>query len=94
MAKRQTPIERFIAEIPSDRRRAYDARQLKAGLTRVTVSVPIERAGDLKTFARFLRNSDPEVLANWRQNLEEYLADTYRHFDEWCADNPEEAAAL
>lgn len=85
MAKRLTPMERFIAEIPSDRRRAYDARQQKRGLVRVTVTVPIEHTESLKTFGRLLRNSDPAVIAMYRVWLEEYLGDTYRDFDEWEA---------
>lgn len=82
VAKRPTPIERFIADIPSDRRRAYDARQAKAGLVRVTVTVPFEHAESLKTFARLLRNSDPSVISMYRTWLEEYLRDTYADWDE------------
>lgn len=91
MAKALTPIERFIADIPPDRRRAFDARQLQRGLTRVTVTVPVEHVEDLKTFGRLLRNSDPEVMAMYRRWLEEYLADTYRDFDAWEAAEAAEA---
>lgn len=76
-----TPIERFISEIPEDRRRAFDQRQLLRGVSRVTVSVPTEHVEALKTFARFLRNSKPEHLAQWREDFQDYLADTYADFD-------------
>ena len=60
----------------------------------MTVTVPVEQAETLKTFARLLRNSDPAAIRSLRTQFEEYLADSYRDFDEWCAANPEEAANL
>ena len=77
-----TPIERFISDIPADRRRAYDARQLDAGFKRVTVTVPTKHVDDLKTFARLLRNSPPEVMDMYRVWLHEYLGDVYADWDE------------
>ena len=81
MSKRMTPIERFIAEIPADRRRAYDARQAKQGLVRVTVTVPLTHVESLKTFARLLRNSSMEELAQFRREFEDYLGDSYAAMD-------------
>jgi len=76
-----TPIERFIADIPADRRRAYDARQAQRGLKRVTVTVPAEHEEALKLFARFLRNTAPDELAEWRRQFHDYLGDSYGEFD-------------
>lgn len=77
-----TPIERFISDIPADRRRAFDARQFDAGITRVTVSVPLKYVDDLKTIARFFRNSSPETVEMYRVMVSEYLADLYRDWDQ------------
>lgn len=77
-----TPIERFISDIPADRRRAFDARQLDAGITRVTVSVPVQHVDDLKMIARFFRNSSPETVEMYRTMFSEYLADVHRDWDE------------
>lgn len=85
-----TPIERFIREIPADRRRAHEARQRLRGLTRVTVTVPASHAEDLKTFAKLLRNESDEVLAMYRTWLAEFLADHYRDFDAWVAEGEPE----
>lgn len=85
MAKRLTPIERFISEIPPDPRRAYDARQRAQGLHRVNVTVPVEHIETLKTFARFLRNTEPWILAQYKDQFSEYLADSFEDFDEACA---------
>lgn len=80
-----TPIERFISEIPADPRRAFDVRQRQRGLHRVTVTVPVDHIDDLKTFARFLRNTHPDELAEWRRQFHDYLADTYSDFDDAVA---------
>jgi hypothetical protein len=77
-----TPIERFISEIPSDRRRAFDARQSDAGLKRVTVTVPEKHADDLKTFARFLRNETAETISMYRSTMEDVLRDCQADWDE------------
>jgi hypothetical protein len=77
-----TPIERFISEIPADRRRAFDARQFDAGLKRVTVTVPEKHAEDLKTFARFLRNETPDTIAMYRAMMEDVLRDCQADWDE------------
>ena len=77
-----TPIERFLSEIPSDYRRAFDARQLQKGLKRVTVTVPIERIDDLKNFARFLRNSDPGSIDMFRDIMSDVLRGCYADWDD------------
>ena len=81
-----TPIERFIADIPPDRRRAFDARQADAGLRRVTVTVPVEYVEALKIVARFMRNGSatmgPEGMLEW---IEEAVRADYEAFDEWVA---------
>lgn len=82
MTKRPTPTERFVAEIPADRRRAYDARMLDRGLKRVSVTVPAEHLDSLKTFARFLRNSPSDFIELCRADFDQYLADCYRAYDE------------
>jgi hypothetical protein len=82
MAKALTPIERFISEIPADRRRAFDARQFYAGLKRVTVTVPEKHFEDLKTFARFLRNETPDTIAMYRATMEDVLRDCQADWDE------------
>jgi hypothetical protein len=82
MAKALTPIERFISEIPVDRRRAFDARQSDAGFKRVTVTVPEKHADDLKTFARFLRNETAETISMYRSTMEDVLRDCQADWDE------------
>lgn len=82
MVKRLTPIERFISDIPSDRRRAYDARMLQRGFTRVTVTVPSEYVDALKAFSRVLRNHHPDDVEHFKKDFSDYLADTYRAYDE------------
>lgn len=77
-----TPIERFIAEIPSDRRRAYDLRQEQAGFKRVNVTVPEKHVETLKLIARFLRNMDDDDVDYVRRMLEDGLACDYEAMDE------------
>lgn len=77
-----TPIERFILEIPSDRRRAFDQRQLENGLKRVTVTVPVDEVENLKLFARMLRNLEPWILAQYKDQFSQYLSDSFDDFDE------------
>lgn len=48
---RKTPLERFAETGKSDRHAAFYARRLAAGLARVTVWVPAERAEDLRKLA-------------------------------------------
>lgn len=79
-----TPIERFISEIPEDRRRAFDQRQLEKGLKRVSVTVPVDELDTLKTFARMLRNMEPWILEQWKADFSQYLSDTYEDFDAAC----------
>ena len=93
MVKRLTPIERFISEIPTDRRRAYDARQADAGLKRVTVTVPVEHVDTLKTISRFFRNSPAEDVDYVRRALEDTLRCDYEAMDDDIASgrwNPDE----
>ena len=85
--KRLTPIERFISEIPSDPRRAFDARQRQAGYTRVTVTVPTGHIETIKTIARFLRNGTvgPNTVESVMEWLEGGLRAEYEAFDDWVA---------
>jgi len=80
-----TPIERFIAEIPSDRRRAYDLRQEQAGFKRVNVTVPEQHAEAIKLIARWLRNATPGEIETMREGIEESLRADFEMFDEWVA---------
>lgn len=82
MVAKLTPIERFISDIPADRRRAYDARQLDRGFKRVTVTVPLDYVDALKTFARFLRNTPPEAVEMYRNIMEDVLRDSQADWDE------------
>ncbi len=84
MAK-MTPMERFIAEIPSDRRRAFDLRQSQAGLKRVNVTVPEKHVDNLKLVARFLRNMDDEDVDYVLRTLEEGLRCDYEMMDDELA---------
>jgi len=55
MAKRPTPIERYIDGSPTDRQRRYLDRLQKQGFVRMTVTVPNDRRQDVIDFIRQLR---------------------------------------
>ena len=47
-ARRRTPLERFAETGTADRREAYLERRRQAGLVRVVVWVPADRADELR----------------------------------------------
>ena len=73
---------RWLSDIAVDRRRAYEARMTERGLKRVSVLVPIEHTQSVKVFGRLLRNCNAHDVAQLRQELENYLTDCWRCFDD------------
>lgn len=55
MAKRPTPIERYIEGSSANRQRRYLDRLEKQGFTRMTVTVPYDRRQDVLDFIRQMR---------------------------------------
>ena len=51
-ARRKTPLERFAETGTTDRREAYLERRRQAGLARVVVWVPADRADELRKLAK------------------------------------------
>lgn len=52
------------------------------GYQRVSVTVPADYVEWVRAFGQLLRNSSPEDLGCYREELEAYLADCYAAIDE------------
>ena len=64
-ARRKTPLERLAETGTTDRREAFLERRRRAGLARVVVWVPVERADDLRKLAKEWSGSSRAMMVDW-----------------------------